>query len=320
MGSKGGGAVQPWGGAYNDAAMGMMPALFGGSVQQNKGPWGQVSYDWIPGGKSELAKVGEEYGKPNEYQQKAGEMLTGMDPTSFMQGVQGYLGQGAGMLGQAGGLAQGQGFGGSSDLLGRTIGGEFTDVANNPIYQARNQAVADQMQRFLGQNMQGIDTSAQRASGGVGAGSAATQQKGRAVQGAGAQLGETLAGLSAQDLASERANQMAAMQQGIQLPMQQAALLGNLASGYQGLGSIYGQAGTAAGNLGLQQAGALGNFGQQMAGQQLTGATLPYEYMMNFLTAARQSPGQAGPSVLGSILGGLGSAATGGANLYKAFA
>lgn len=283
--------------------MGGVGDFFFGEDPKVSDPWGGASapvnqrmIDLLLGNRP--YSLGEAYAKPNRYQLQAGGMLSGFDPSSFLGGVKGYLGQGGGYLGQGAGLATGPGAGGSSDLLAKTIGGGFLDVTGGP-YAARNQAVSDAAQRFLNQNLDTIGASAQRATGGVGAGSAGTQQKTQAITQTGAQVGEALAKLSAEDLARERAFQSQAMDLGLNLPLQQAGILGNLGQGAGYLGSIFGQAGTAANELGLKQALGLGSFGQDMQQQQLTGGMLPFQMLLQYLSAARGVP-------LGESAGGFG--------------
>lgn len=256
---------------------------------------------------------------PNAQQQQASDILQSFNPQSFMSGVQGYLGQGAGALGQAQNAVTGGGVPGAQSLLSSLLGGGALDVTGGA-YANRNQAIANQTQQFLNQNLGKIDSAAQAASGGVGAGSTGVAQRGRAINQAGNDLGNTLAQLSAQDLQNAQARQMSALTQALQLPFQQANALAGIGQGYQGLGSIFGQAGTAAGQQTLGQAGALGNLGSLFMGQQ----NIPLDYMLSYLSAARQGAGQAaGPSPFASMLQGVGQLgqglgsimATGGASL-----
>jgi hypothetical protein len=112
-----------------------------------------------------------------------------------------------------------------------------------------------------------------------------------------------LAQLGAQDIQSERASRMA-----------RAGGMAGVGQGYQGLGSIWGQAGTAAGGQQLAQAGALEQLGNMLAGRQLTGTTLPIDYLLNYLSTARGTAVQT-PSAFGQITSALGSAAQGAGSL-----
>lgn len=202
-----------------------------------------------------LDQAAREFAQPTRYEREAGNLLLGQDPLSML----------------------------SQGLLGRTLGGEFLDVSGGP-YAARNNAISSAAQRFLNQNLDQLGASAQRASGGVGSGSAEVESRRRATTETASQLGETLGRLSAEDLARERGIQSQALELGFGVP--------------------------------LQRAGALGEFGSALAGRQLAGSTIPIDFILKYLTAARQQPGSPGEG-LGSILGGLGGAASGAAALFS---
>ena len=263
-------------------------------------------------GNQELARLFA----PNAGQQGAMTGMQNFDPSSYFSGAMGMLG-GAGRGGQPGtgafgmmdkGAASlgGDQYGGG-DLLKRTIGGEFTDVTNNPVYQARNAAIQQAAQKMLNANLDQIGGQTQLASGGVGRGSTGTAQKARAVQQAGENVAGQIGQLSAQDLAAERANQMNAMGQGTQLPMQMANAWGNLGQGAGSLANILGNFGGQMGQMNLANLSGMGQLGGQLAQQGIQGFLTPFSMQLELMNALKSgNVGASGGGILPTLFG-LGS-------------
>lgn len=271
----------------------------------------------LSGGKNYLDQAGGFFGRGAEQVERGAE-TTG-------KGIN-FLEQGAGAL--SGDTT------GAEDLLRKTIAGSFTDVANNPIYQARNKSISDEVQRFLNQNIDVVGGSSQRASGGVGAGSAGSEAIRRLVTESGNQLGSVLANLTAQDLSQERGFQTDALTKGLQLPFEKASAFSNLAGQYGGLGqqfanlgetfgsfgqgvgnvgqgygnlaSIFGQARTAAGGLDLDKLKLLSSLATGFAERGQKASTLPFDLALSYLASARGVGLGASPSGLGQLLQGAG--------------
>lgn len=301
--------------------MGLFSSIFGGGGSKTMNPYvgqwndyannmaGRIEGLWGGQGQKDIKQA---FG-PTNLESNVIQGFQNFDPSSYFSGAMGMLG-GRGQSGGAYG-AMNQGMGamnqfdtmGGQDLLGRTIGGEFTDVANNPIYQARNAAIADQAQKFLNQNLDTVNSQQQQASGGLGAGSARTAQSSRAVQGAAESLQNTLANVSAQDLASERGLQQQAMGMGMNLPMQIAQAYSGLGSGMGNLANIFGGMGSQMGQLELGGMNQLANMATGLGGRNMQGFMMPYEMNMQLLNALKSgNVGASGSGYLSSIGNSMG--------------
>lgn len=182
----------------------------------------------------------------SQLEQSAG-ILSGFDPNSFFQGANGIFGQAA----QAAGGDQL----GAQGYFKNVLQPGFTDVMGDPQLQAAMAALTNQSQQFLNQNADVVNASAQRASGGTGAGTAGANQMSNLVSHVGQNLSDQQAQLMLGELARKQGIQQSAAQQGLGFGLNQAQALG-------GLGAQMGSLGQAQGGLALGQANALQGLGQ----------------------------------------------------------
>lgn len=221
--------------------------------------------------------------RPNEQTLQSAGLLTGFSPESYFQGGKGGLGGVQSLLGQGQQLltrgAQGlnQDKYGAGALFSRFLSPEYTNVTQDPQLNAALDAVAQRNQRFLNENADLVQGSAQRASGGVGQGTAGTNQLSRLTSDVASQVSAQQAQLLLDEQARRSGQQLAAGQQAIRLPFEQAQALQGLAGG---LGSLAGQGtqyGSTLANLNLQQAQQLQGLGSYLQQLQQQRAILPLD-------------------------------------------
>lgn len=283
--------------------MGLFGKIFGGGGQKTLSPYVKEDRPFVNDTRDRFGGLWDNpqlqgLFAPNQYENQALQFLGGFNPQSYFSGAMGMLG------GLGPNASSGLGALGGQGLLARTIGGEFTDVANNPMYQARNQAVMNQAQQFLNQNLDRVNASSQAASGGAGRGSAQAAQVGNTVRQSTQDIGNTLAQLGAQDLQFERGNQMSAMGMGANLPMQYAQLMGGFGNQMAGLGL-----------QGMNQLAALAG---GLQNRQIQGFMTPYEMNLQMMNALKSgNVGSSGQGILGSIGGSMSSLAGGLTSMFS---
>lgn len=252
---------------------------------------------------------------PNKQLEQSAGILSGFNPNSFFQGANGAFGQAGQLFGQAANYANADPFG-AQDYFKSVLQPGFTDVSQDPQLQAALGALTNQSQQFLNQNADIVNSSAQRAAGGTGAGTAGANQISNLV----AQTGQNLSNQQAQLLLGEQARkqgiQQAAAQQGLGFGMKQGEFLGNLASQLGGLGQAQGNLGAQQGGMNLDWAKALQGLGAYNQGNQQTQQMLPFQLQQALAQLLQGqvtgSPGLLGGfgQFMGNMTGGAKAAAT----------
>jgi len=238
---------------------------------------------------------------------QAASALMGFNPESYFQGSQGMLGQAGGLFSNAAGLV-------GSDPLGAKaqfsefLSPGFADVQNNPQVQGVLSALQNQGQQTFNIGADKIAQSAAQAAGGLGQGTAATNQLSRLQQNVNQDLSNQAANIMLGEQGRRQGYQLAAAQQGLGQDIREANALGLLGSQMGNLG--LGQAG-----MGLQGVSGLADLGGRFMGRELAGQMLPLDLQFqlgNLLkTGAVTSPspfatltGAAGQA--GAFMGGMG--------------
>lgn len=197
--------------------------------------------------------------------------LQGLNPQSFLQGSQGFLGSAQGAFADAAGKVGSDPLG-ATNFFQRALDPNFADPTKNAQVQGVMDAIVNQGQRGFNIGADKIAGAANAASGGVGQGSAKTDALSRL----GADISAQVADQSANVLLGEGARlqgvQQSAAQQALGEGNRQAEILAMLGQGMGGLGANLG-------NLGIDatqaQAGGLANLGQKFSSQELQGALFP---------------------------------------------
>lgn len=258
--------------------------------------------------------------RPNQQLLQSSGLLTGFSPQSFFQGGQGglgnvysLLGQGESALSRAAGTI-GQDRFGAQDFFSRTLSPGYLDVANDPQLNAALDAVAARNQRFLNQNADLINASTQRASGGIGAGTAATNQLSRLTSDVANQIAGEQSGLLLNEQARRSGQQLAAGQQALGRDLQEAQALGGLAGQFGGLAGLGTNLGSTLAGLTLQQAQGLQGLGGVLQQLQQSQQMLPLDLQMQ-LASLLKSDNVSGPSAgivnrFGEGMGSLGEGLT----------
>lgn len=233
------------------------------------------------------------FGDTNQLNQQGIGALLGLNPESILQGFQGNMGMAQGLFGDAAGLATSDPLG-AQGFFNTVLDPSFTDVTNDPQVQGVLDSINQQAQTGFNVGADKIASSAAQAQGGLGAGTASTNQLSRLSQ----NIGQDVANQSANVLLSEQARrqgiQQAAAQQGLGFGLNQAGMLGNL-------GNLMGNQSLAQGQFGADVASGL----QQNALQQ---QLFPLQQQMALAQLLKSGQAVTQPSMFDNLTSAAGSA------------
>jgi len=217
---------------------------------------------------------------PNQAQNVFNNAQGNVNPLSFIQGGQGYMGQAGGLF-NLGAEQIGTDPFGAGNFFSNTLSDNFTNL-NNPQVQGVLDAMGNQAQRGFNIGADKIASSAAATSGGLGSGTARTDALARLSSDISSQLSDQTANFLQGELARRQGLQLAAGQQALGEGLRRASAYGDLASGL--------------GQLGLGQAGFGGNLQQQFFGQDMAGANFPLDQMFRLAGLLKSGSSIAQPS------------------------
>lgn len=203
-----------------------------------------------------------------------------VNPLSFIQGGQGYMGQAGGLFNLGANQIGTDPFG-AGNFFTNTLSSDFTNL-NNPQVQGVLDAMTNQSQRGFNIGADKIASSAAQTSGGLGSSTARTDSLSRLGSDISSQLSDQTANFLQGELARRQGLQLAAGQQALGEGLRRAQAYSGIASGL--------------GQLGLGQAQFGGGLQNQFFGQDLAGANFPLDQMFRLAGLLKSGQTVAQPS------------------------